>query len=89
MTHHLLIAFKSKRKLFFIVSCLFFLCTAIEAQTPQGVPRPHENEPFIIDDLPTFIIYIAVPVAAALLYFILKRRRNLENKKKSRKEDKL
>ncbi len=45
------------------------------AQTPRNVPKPQDNEPLTLNDPAEIIIYVAIPVAAIILYFVLKRKR--------------
>lgn len=41
----------------------------------QNIPQPHDNRRIDFTSTPELIVYIAIPVAALLLYLFLKRKR--------------
>ena len=59
-----------------LISFLVSFVTTVEAQTPQGLPKPSDNDPIDLSSPFNIIFFIVIPVLAIALYFWLKSRRN-------------
>jgi hypothetical protein len=59
-----------------VLSALF-----IGFQIPKEVPHPDNNSPIDLSNTADIIIYIAIPVAILILYFVW-RRKFMKSKKK-------
>lgn len=67
-----------------ILSLLILILSplALLAQTPQGLPKPHENDPIDLSSPFSIIYFIIIPLIAAITYFLLKRRKNRKENNK-------
>lgn len=74
MRHTMIQAINYKAVLYTLFLLSFFSLT-VEAQTPQGLPKPSDNEPIDLSSPFSIIFFIVIPVLAILLYFWLKSRK--------------
>jgi len=42
-------------------------------QAPEGIPKPSDNEPIDFTDINNIIIFILVPVALAIFYYLWRK----------------
>lgn len=42
-------------------------------QVPEGIPKPSDNEPIDFTDINNIIIFILVPVALAIFYYLWRK----------------
>ncbi len=54
------------------------LATAAVAQSPQGLPKPSDNDPIDLSSPFSIIFYIGIPVLAIVLYLVMRGRKKRE-----------
>lgn len=75
-----LINFANKMKQLLSIFIFYFISEISMAQIPRDVPNPSNNSKIDLSNPADLIIYIVIPIALVIFYFIWKRKSKVDEK---------